>query len=192
MPKKYQIVSLLAASLFVLTGNAGYSQLNSEDDDQWRNWEMYITPKSMPKYLGQPQSKVQPLTIVSITYMQPPRVPLSLYEDLYYTANQPIGCKRKSNPININPGTAGIIKITAVNSTEQAYAAANSALRAFVDVSLHRCMTKYVQVPSGAFDVIVAALCNLGLHRHSQSSSENGIGLEIDSDRGNQSIMLFQ
>jgi hypothetical protein len=192
MLKKYQIVSLLVAALFFCNGSASYSQWDSDEADQWKNWDIYITPKALSKYLDYPQSKLKPITRVTITYAQPPRVPLSVYEDLYYTTSQPIGCSRRVNPINIRSGTAGIIHIMAVNSPEDVYAAANSALRTFVDLSLHSCMTKYVQVPIASFDGIVAALCNMGLHRHSQTSFESGIALEIQADKGEHSVMLFQ
>jgi hypothetical protein len=192
MLKKYQIVPLLVAALSFCNGNASYSQRDGSEADQWKNWDIYITPKALAKYLDYPQSKLKPITRVAITYAQPPRVPLSVYEDLYYTTSQPIGCSRRVSPINITPGTAGIIHITAVNSPEDVYAASNSALRIFLDVSLHSCMTKYVQVPIAAFDGVVAALCNMGLHRHSQTSSESGIAVEIQADKGEHSVMLFQ
>src|SRR5262249_19552160 len=143
------------------------SQGMFDDEDDWKDWEICITPAAIPRYLDYSGSSLHPLIEVHVTYDQLPRVPLSNYENLYYTSSQAIGCERKIDPINLKPGSAEIIKLMAVEG-DQTYAAANAFLRAYLDFSLRSCMTKYIQVPYGFFDTMVMAFCNQGMHRHKE------------------------
>jgi len=190
MPNRFQTTLLIFAAAFGCGDNAACGQTMA-DEDEWQEWQMTITPQKFQRYLDYPGSKLHPLTKVTVTYMQPPNTPLTVYEDLYYTNSQAVGCKRQKDPITIKPGTAGIIKISGIEQN-QSYAAANAVLRVFLDVSLRQCMTKYIQVPYDSFDNVVMSLCNLGMHRHRTTGPESGVTLQIVADKGGQSVILFQ
>jgi hypothetical protein len=155
-----QIAWLVLVALF-WSAQAVYAQAQ---DDPWADWQLNLSTKKIDHYLNYPTSSIRSLVKVNLNYAQPTTGAPKVYEDLYYSTDRIIGCKRAMDPLGITPGTAGIIKITSTSQSES-YALADAALHAYLDLSLHKCMTKYIQVPSVLFGSIISALCEQGFHR---------------------------
>lgn len=125
-------------------------------------WLVTLRLKTFEHYLDFPGSSISSITKVSVSFAQPNNGPAKLYENLYYAHNHAIGCARLS-PLSINPGTAGVIRLTTVNE-EQSSAAANAIARIYLDLYVRKCPLTAVEVPLARFRSVISGLYTQGFH----------------------------
>lgn len=183
MSFKLQILPLILPAIF-LGAQGAVCQPGPDDENQWKDWQLTLSCTTIPRYLDYPGSRLRPYIKINVAYAQPASRQPTVYEDLFYAQSRPIGCNRQTEPIGINAGTAGVIKVTNV-SDDQTDAAANAVLRVLLDVALRRCITKYVVVPDDQFNAMIASLCAQGMHKNS-SEGGGSIALELVSDHNDE------
>lgn len=137
------------------------AQPSEDTDEQWKDWKVTInTSSSLQHYLKYPGSSIHGITRVTVTRAQPDYSTARPYEDLWYAESKPIGCKRFQD-VDITPGTAGIIHVLNVGA-DQCASVSNAALRVFLELSLRKCMTKYIVVPHTLFNTMVSSFRQQG------------------------------
>jgi hypothetical protein len=131
---------------------------------QGRQWSLTVTGKPLNNYLNYQRSSLTPVTAVLVDYdSQQQHLE---YETFCYSHGRALGC-RQHHPLELQPGTAGIIRIAhlADFSQESARAAANAVLRTLVEVHQKRAILQYVAVPSDSFETIIAGFESNGFRR---------------------------
>jgi len=185
----FPAVRIVCAALLIACTLAADAK-SDEPNDEWQDWQILLSFKKMERCLDYEGSRLNSLTKVTVEFSQPVGSPVQLYEHLYYAPRQIVGCKRKINVIGIKSGTAGILKIVALKP-EETNAAANAAMRVWLDVSLNDCMVKSLLVPDAYFQPIVEALCEQGFRKDDPGETA-GISLEVVSASGAKSQILMR
>ncbi len=186
--------TFLAMALSICCTQVCFAQSSEDSDDAWKDWKVTISPSSLQHYLDYPGSSIHGITKVAINYAQPDYSTSQSYEDLWYTQSKPIGCKRWQS-LGITPGTAGVVQVINVNA-DQCGTVANAVLRMYVDLYLHKCMTKYIVVPHTRFNNIVASFRQQGFRPPfvapgSRFEEPSRISIEIMSDDDVESQRLL-
>jgi hypothetical protein len=151
-----------------------------------------ISPQRLNQFLDYPGSSLAPVIKTPIEYYQADR--RVQYEDLFYSHLQPVGL-RQYHTLDLTPGSSGIIRIGNIGKTpEEGYAAANAAIRAYVDVFLTRAILLYIAVPIDSFDNLIDGIQRCGFYLPDTSSNQPGVvvtTLTVMSEPPGRSQTLF-
>jgi hypothetical protein len=152
---------ILAAAAMVLLVNGLFPYVAL---CQGKQWTVTITGKQLNNYLNYQGSSLTPVSAVLVDCDCQQQH--SEYETFCYSHGRPVGC-RQHHPLELQAGTAGIIRIAhlADFSQDSARAAANAALRTLLEVHQKRAILQYVAVPTEAFDTLVVGFENNGFRR---------------------------
>jgi hypothetical protein len=127
---------------------------------QTHNWTIVVSPQRLDRFLNYPGSTLAPITKTLVEYYQSDKN--VRYEDLFYSRCQPVGL-RQYHSLDLIAGSSGIIRISNLGqSSEDGCAAANAAIRTFVDVFLTRAILLYIVVPKDSFDNLVEGMEHYG------------------------------
>lgn len=151
--KIYLSVSLILLALFF--------SLPKDVNCQPTEWTITISVQTLNSYLNYSGSALAPIVKASVYYNQSGQS--THYEDIYYSQQQAIGC-RQYHALPATQGTAGVISITNLsnNNQQQGYAAANAALRTYLDLYLQKSSVRTVTVMPEYFDNLLQSLVQCG------------------------------
>jgi hypothetical protein len=124
------------------------------------DWTVTISTQRLDTYLGYVGSPLAPIIRTTIYCNQADQ---SIhYEDLYYSNGQAIGCRR-FHSLGPTPGTAGVIAINlSSNDQPQSCAAANAAIRAYLDLYLQKSAVKKITISAASVDNLIQGLQQCG------------------------------
>jgi hypothetical protein len=127
------------------------------------DWTVVVSAKRQDQFLNYPGSKLAPVIKTPVEYDQAGQH--VYYEDLYYSQGQPIGL-RQYHALDIQPGSAGVIRIKNLGQVaDEGSAAANAAIRTYLDLFLHRTLVLYISVSKDAFDNLLQGMERYGFRR---------------------------
>ncbi|MBI4533030.1 MAG: hypothetical protein HY711_03705 [Candidatus Melainabacteria bacterium] len=130
-------------------------------------WIIEIQTEELPQFLNYPGSTLKPMVKATISYSQTTPAGLSVipnkairYEDFYYKACTPLGCKRLRT-FGIPPGDGTAIRLKhklSPGSSWEACAGANAIVRILLDAYLNGNPVATVLVPASSFSMVVQEL----------------------------------
>lgn len=124
------------------------------------DWIIEIETEELKHYLDFSGSPLQPIIKVAVTYHKPDERKATKYEDLYYKAGDPLGCRRHST-LNIGNDQQVALRVrhkSGTGSSAEGYAASNAILRVFLDAYLLGDMVAIIFVPASSFSNVVDGL----------------------------------
>lgn len=147
------------------------------------DWVVTIRTSTLDKCLDYPGSKLKPVIKASVYFEQglselsaeekelqklgaipDEEITSTKFEDIFFSHMHPLGLKRYL-PLRLKEGTPGIIKIVPSNSLsrhEEANAAANTTVRLFLNLYLHKAALRSISVPRDLYDPYVSELQRYG------------------------------
>ncbi len=171
----------ITASLFVLLLCLTLPASSGASD-----WVISISTKHIRSAFDYPDARLQPLIRATVKfeqglerqsederklaeagYITEEAIPSTLYEDIYYSRSIPVGLRR-FNTLAIRPGTPGTVKVLIGDSQfrqEEAHAAANAAVRIFLDAYLKKSALRMIVVTKDDFDLFVDGMQRYGFRR---------------------------
>ncbi len=183
-------VKQLSLSLSCLTS---FFFCPAQVDCQATGWTMTVSAQRLDSYLNYSGSPLAPIVRTSIYYNQAGQS--THYEDIFYSQQQAIGC-RQYHALPATPGTAGVIAITTLsnNDQQQGYAAANAALRTYLDLALQKSSVRLMTVAPEYFSNLIQALGQYGfqpLHIVPDQPFKAKVVLEVMSGQSGPVQYLF-
>jgi hypothetical protein len=135
------------------------------------SWQIAVSCKEMDHYLDFQGNSIKDVARLTVFYVNagtsssPKASPVGSlihYEDLFFANQTAIGCNQ-FHELDVNPGTTGIIRVSASGSID-GYAVGNASGRLFLDLLRKRCVVRRVVVPESAFQDVINGFCRSGFH----------------------------
>lgn len=121
-------------------------------------WAAYIHARNSNSFLNYPQSRLTPLTKVSVTFRDGVKSPAKMYEEFWYHYGKPLGMRRL-NEFTVKADKVGAIVLGGPeDSANSTHALVNALVRVLLDTQLRHLSTSVVIVPKDQFDDITTAL----------------------------------
>jgi len=139
-------------------------------------WVLQVETKPLPDYLQRRGSKINPIVKVSVAYSDTfdEKAETAIYEDLFYGAEQPIGCVQHG-PLAVTNGTRGAIYLDSAASQitpEELAILGNTIKRIYLDLYMKDCQVRDVVIPSKFYDAIVSSFQKRGFHELPSADSQ--------------------
>lgn len=121
-------------------------------------WAAYIHARNSNSFLNYPQSRLTPLTKVSVTFRDGVKSPTKMYEEFWYHHGKPLGMRRL-NELTVKTDKVGAIVLGGPeDSADSTHALVNALMRLLLDTQLRHLSTSVVIIPKDQFDDITTAL----------------------------------
>lgn len=163
-------ICLALLSLF-LNPASSFAEIRQNLNDQYLqaqcDWAMYLDVQDMKQSFKGPNSKLQPLSRVRISYRSFPRTktsPLKLqkesreYEQLWYHYRTPVGSRRYIEPQFPEESLGMIVLGPCDGKNKHAEQLTNALLRLMIDLQFKKASTSIVLVPENNYNEIAACL----------------------------------
>lgn len=161
------------------------------------DWILYIDVVDVKHYLDYRGTKLHPLSKARARFKisrgkgdEIARQP-EIYEELWYHQTTPIGMRRRA-ALSIPAGLVGAVVIADMQGNEQHRAvAANTALRAIVDLLLKKAPTGVLFASAGDYEGIAGALSKYGFSEKQLPSSGKQMSVTLRSYPAGRDDQLF-
>jgi hypothetical protein len=153
------VASALASVVSPIPANADIKpNLKDAYIEREFEWAAYVHARKSTSFLNYPQSRLTPMTKVSVTFRDGIKSPTNMYEEFWYHRGKPVGMRR-INDVTAKPDKLGAIVLGGQDdSADSTQALVNALARLVIDFQLRHLVTSVVIVPKDHFGEIVSAL----------------------------------
>lgn len=174
------------------------SSLDSEMFSRQFDWAMYIDVKDLPDYLNYKGTKLYPITKARTFVRTFPRdtTPFTqenseVFEEFWYHKSTPLGSRRRL-ALKLARGSAGAIAMGKLDAgRHHPEAAANVAVRTFVDLLLKGVDAQVLLIPADEYELVSGKLADYGFSSKRLPTSGRQISIILRSYPAGKDEQVF-